>query len=310
MAMDAQVVSAPVAGRMRASLAGEWRRAGAAQRFAYAAGAVLIAAGLAHLAAWLVIGGAWQGPVSFRKPATFGLSFGLTTITLAWVTGRLRVTGRTRWLLLGPLAVADATEVAWVATQRWRGVASHFNFTTRLDTALFLVGGAAITVTVTVTVAIAVLAFTRLQAPPSIAAAIRAGLVILLVAQGVGGWMIGHGVGPASDGVTQGLTTVGAAGVMKVPHAVAMHAIQVLPVLAWLLSFTALPERRRLGLVWAATAGYGALVAVSVAQTAAGRAPFDLGAAAAALTLLGVALLGAAYGAALLALRHQAGAPT
>jgi hypothetical protein len=36
------------------------------------------------------------------------------------------------------------------------------------------------------------------------AVAIRAGLVILLVAQGVGGWMIGHGVGPASDGMSQG----------------------------------------------------------------------------------------------------------
>jgi hypothetical protein len=128
----------------------------------------------------------------------------------------------------------------------------------------------------------------------------------LLVAQGVGGWMIGHGAGPASDGVTQRLTTVGAAGVMKVPHAVAMHAIQVLPALAWLAGFTGLPERRRLGLVWAAATGYGALVAVSVAQTAAGRAPVDLGAAAAALTLAGVALLAAAYAAALLALRHPA----
>jgi hypothetical protein len=99
---------------MRASLAGEWRRAGPAQRFACLAGGVLIVAGVAHGAAWLVAGGAWQGPVSFRKPATFGLSFGLTTITLAWVTGRLRVSGRTRWLLLGPLAAADATEVAWL----------------------------------------------------------------------------------------------------------------------------------------------------------------------------------------------------
>jgi hypothetical protein len=117
--------------------------------------------------------------------------------------------------------------------------------------------------------------------------------------------MIGHGVGPASDGVTQGLTTVAPAGVMKVPHAVAMHAIQVLPALAWLLSFTALPERRRLSLAWAATAGYGALVAVAVAQTAAGRPPFDLGPAAiAALTLLGAALVATAYAAALLALRH------
>ena len=39
--------------------------------------------------------------MSFRKPATFGL----TTITLAWVTGWLRVTGRARWLLLGPVHV-------------------------------------------------------------------------------------------------------------------------------------------------------------------------------------------------------------
>jgi hypothetical protein len=58
------------------------------------------------------------------------------------------------------------------------------------------------------------------------------------------------------------------------------------------------------GLVWAGTARYEALVAVSVAQTAAGRSPFDLGAAAAALTLAGVALLAAVYGTTLLALRN------
>src|SRR5262245_19626023 len=150
MAMEAELVSASVPRRMRASLAGQWRQAGPAQRFACLAGAALILAGVAHLEAWLVISGAWQGQVSFRKPATFGLSFGLTTITLAWVTGRPRVTGRTRWLLLCPLAVADTTEVAWVTVQRWRGVASHFNFATTVDTALFVVGGAAIAVTVTV----------------------------------------------------------------------------------------------------------------------------------------------------------------
>ena len=304
MVMGAELASASLPGRMQASLVGEWRQAGPAQQFAYLAGGALMLAGVAHGAAWLVAGGAWEGPVSFRKPTTFGLSFGLTTITLAWVTGWLRVTGRTRWLLLGPLAVADATEVAWVAAQRARGVASHFNFTTTLDAALFVVGGAAIAVTVTVIVAVTVLAFIRMQAAPSMAVAIRAGLVILLVAQGVGGWMIGHGVGPASDGVTQGLTTVAPTGVMKVPHAVAMHAIQVLPALAWLASFADLAERRRLWLVWTAAAGYGALVAVAVAQTAAGRAPFDLGAAVATLSLMGVALLGAAYTAALLALRR------
>src|SRR6266511_5952026 len=306
--MEAPLVSTSLPARMRASLLGDWQQARPAQRFAYLAGGALVLVGLAHLAAWLAVGGARQGPVSFRKPTTFGISFGLTTITLAWVSGHLRLTDCTRWVLLGPLAAADTTEVAWVSTQRWRGVASHFNFATSLDTRLFLLGAAAITVTVIL--ALTVLAFTAIHATPSMALAVRAGLLVLLLARGLGGWMIGHGVGPASDGVTQGLTTFGAAGVMKVPHAVAMHAIQVLPGLAWLLAFARLAERRRLGLVAAATLGYGALVAVSLLQTAAGLAPLDLGVATAALSLLGLLLLGAAFGAALLALRQPAPAAT
>jgi hypothetical protein len=45
-------------------------------------------------------------------------------------------------------------------------------------------------------------------------------------------------------------------------------------------------------------------VAVSLGQAAAGVAPLDLGVAAAVLSLLGVTLLGIAFGAALLALRQ------
>jgi hypothetical protein len=131
-------------------------------------------------------------------------------------------------------------------------------------------------------------------------------LLILLAAQVVGGWMIQHGLGPAEEGATDGLTTFGAAGVMKVPHAVAIHGIQVLPALAWLLSFAAMPGQRRVGLVRVAVLGYVALVVVSVLQTAAGVAPFDVGVAAAVLYLLGVALLGLALVAALLALRRPA----
>jgi hypothetical protein len=151
-----------------------------------------------------------------------------------------------------------------------------------------------------------VLAFTAMRASPSMALAIRAGLLILLAAQVVGGWMIQHGLGLAEEGATDGLTTFGAAGVMKVPHAVAIHGIQVLPALAWLLSFAAMPEQRRVGLVRVAVLGYVALVVVSVLQTATGVAPFDVGVVAAVLYLLGVALLGLALVAALLALRRPA----
>jgi len=107
--MEAQLASPSLPGRMRPSLTGAWRQAGPAQRFASLVGGALVLVGLAHLAAWLVLGGAWQRPVSFRKPTTFGISFGLTTLTLAWVTGHRRIADRTRWLLLGPLALRTPT---------------------------------------------------------------------------------------------------------------------------------------------------------------------------------------------------------
>lgn len=298
------MVSMSLPASMRSSLLGYWHQAKPYQRLGYLVGSALVLVGLGHLAAWLVVGGAWAGPISFRKPTTFGISFGLATLTLAWIAGHLRISERTGWLLLAPLALADTYEVVWVSVQRWRGVASHFNFDTTLDLWLFLLGGAAIAVTVTVILALTVLAFTAMQAPASMALAIRAGLLILLIGQGVGGWMIAHGVGPASDGQTVGLTTFGAAGIMKVPHAVAIHAVQVLPALAWLLSFAAIDERQRLSLVRAATLGYLALVAVSLAETVAGVAPWQVGVATAAIYLLGVLLLGTAFLAALLALRN------
>jgi hypothetical protein len=293
--------------RMGASLLGYWRQARPWQRLGYLVGAALIVVGLCHLLAWLVVGGAWAGPVSFRKPTTFGISFGLTTVTMAWVAGQLRISDRTGWLLLVPLVVADTSEVIWVSLQRWRGVAAHFNDDTTLDNLLFvLMGGVAVAVAATVILVVAVLSFTAMRAAPSMALAIRAGLLILLVAQVVGGWMIQHGLGLAEEGATDGLTTFGAAGVMKVPHAVAIHGIQVLPALAWLLSFAALTEPRRVGLVRVAVVGYVALVVVSVLQTASGVAPFDVGVVAAVLYLLGVALLGMALVTAVLALRRPA----
>ena len=293
--------------RMRESLLGYWRQARPWQRLGYLVGAALILVGLAHLLAWLFVGGAWAGPVSFRKPTTFGISFGLTTVTMAWVAGQLRISDRTGWLLMVPLVLADTSEVVWVSVQRWRGVAAHFNDDTALDNLLFVVmGGVAVGVAATVILVVTVLSFTHMRAAPSMALAIHAGLLILLVAQVVGGWMIQHGLGLADQGATDGLTTFGAAGVMKVPHAVAIHGIQVLPALAWLLSFAALPEQRRVGLVRVAVGGYVALVVVSVLQTASGVAPFDVGVVAALLYLLGVALLGMALVTALLALRGPA----
>jgi hypothetical protein len=269
-------VSTSLPARMRAWLLGAWQQAQPAQRLGYLVGGALILVGLGHLAGWLVVGGAWAGPVSLRKPTTFGISFGLTTITLAWVTGHLRITDRTRWLLLGPLTAATSYEVAWVVVQHARGTPAHFNDTTPLDEGLFIAGAVMVAVAIGVIAAMTLAAFLRTSAPAPMAVAIRWGLVELLVAQASGVWMLGHGLAlldADADPTTQSMSTWGAAGSMKFAHAVPMHAIQVLGALAGLLSLSGRSQRRQTQLVALAVVGYAGLFGVALGRTSSGLGP-------------------------------------
>jgi hypothetical protein len=264
------------------------------QRLTYLVGAVLLATGLVHAVIWAVVGGSVEGPLSWRKPTTFGISFGLTTITLGWLAGYLPVRRATGWIGACLLCASTSLEVAWVALQHARGVPSHFNTATTLDNTLFIMGGAAIAVTALVIAAMTVAAFTRTTAAPPMAWAIRAGLVSLLTAQAVGAWMIVHGlalVDSGADPLTQSMSTYGAAGAMKLAHGVPMHAIQVLLVLAWLLSRSRLSQRRQVGMVALAIAGYAGLFAVTLLRTIEGAGPLDLPSAATAAYLIAAALL-------------------
>jgi hypothetical protein len=289
---------------MAASLRGYWRRAEPYQVLAYVVGTLLVAVGLAHLLGFLLLGGAWEGPVAWRKPFAFGVSFGLTTVTLGWIATFLRIRRRLGWVLFGALAVSNTSEVVWVSVQRARGVPSHFNTGTILDTVLFTVGGVAILATITVILTVTVLAFTRaMEADPDLALAIRAGLVGLIAAQAVGGAMIANGLAVQEAGGTQ-LTTLPPHGIMKVPHAVGMHGIQLLPGLSWLLTLTPVDARRRMRLVRLACAGYGGLIAVVVLQTFRGLAPWHLGVLTGLLLAVSLAVLTSAFAAGVGALRR------
>jgi hypothetical protein len=60
---------------------------------------------------------------------------------------------------------------------------------------------------------------------------------------------------------------------MKFAHAVPMHAIRVLVVLAWLLSRSGMAQRRQTQLVALGVVGYAGLVAVALGRTTSGLAP-------------------------------------
>lgn len=230
------------------------------ERVAYRVGAILFLSGLVHLVVLVASGTTWEGPLSYRKAMTFGLSFGLTLAALAWATSFLRMNGRARNALLGAFTVVSVLEVALVTMQVWRGVPSHFNYETGFDTAVSMTlaaGGAVIIVTI-VGFTVAALRTTS-GLSPSMLLALRSGLVVLVAALVVGAIMIADGVRLARGGEPQLAYTT--AGSLKPVHLVAMHAILVLPALAWLMRFTSWTERRRTRVVALVALAYVLVVA-------------------------------------------------
>lgn len=230
------------------------------ERVAYRVGAVLFLSGLVHLVVLVASGTTWEGPLSYRKAMTFGLSFGLTLATFAWATSFLRMNERTRAALLGAFTAVSVVEVALVTMQVWRGVPSHFNFETGFDTVVSMTlaaGGAVIIVTVVGFTLAALRSASGLS--PSMLLALRSGLVVLIAALVVGAVMIADGVRLSRGGEPQLAYTT--AGALKPVHFVAMHAILVLPALAWLMRFTTWPERRRSRIIQAAAILYALAVA-------------------------------------------------
>lgn len=279
----------PVVAEMGRSLRGYWRDARSPQRVVYLVGAALVVVGLAHGLAWLVVGGPVDGPLSWRKPVAFGISFGLTTATLAWVSQFLALSDRGLRATLFPLAAANTIEVAWVSVQRARGVPSHFNFETGLDGALFIVNGIAILVTIGVIVGFTVRAFTASTASPSMTLALRVGLLILLVSMAAGVWMILRGTAFELPPVR-----VGESGNIKFAHAIGMHGIQTLCALAWLASFAVMGEDRRVRLVGLAALGYTIATTATMVLAALGLAAWTSGLAGAVVGLLALGCLAAA----------------
>ena len=243
----------------------------AIDRAAYTVGGLLVLSGLVHLTVLLVSGGSWQGPVSLRKPTTFGLSFGLTLINVTLIASFVSLSDRTRTLLVGVFAAACVLETFLVSLQAWRGVPSHFNMETPFDAAVaqtLAVGGFAL---VAVIVALTVFAFRgRTPLPPRLVQAIRAGLVALIGAQVAGAVMIATGVRLVVVG-NPGLAYA-SGGWLKPVHAVLMHGILVLPLLAWAISKAAWDERTQARAVRAGMIVYAVVVVGAAAASVLGAA--------------------------------------
>jgi len=283
-----------VAGRMAASIRGYREAAAPYQRFLYVVAALFLASAIVHGLAFALDDRPWEGPLSWRKPLLFSLSFALLTASVAWVLTFLPRRPLAGWGLGALLALAGIGEVALIAMQTWRGRASHFNLQTPFDAQVFgLMGQLIIVVAVTI-VLLTVWAFVSLRAPSSIAWSIKLGLLLLIAGQAVGGIILGEGFRQEEVGRLTSPVVFGDAGNMNVPHAVALHGLQVLPLLGWLLTFSRWDTRREVVLVALAAAGYGTIVGASIWLAATGRSLFPLSGPG-GLIALGATVVASAY---------------
>ena len=265
---------------MAAQLKEYWANAENYQKLLYITGFLLISSGVFHTGVLIGTGGTFQGDVSFRKAITFGEAFGLTAISLSWFLTFLPKK-RSLWSTLGGIYVAATlTEVFLTSMQVWRGVPSHFNNSTSFDAAVFAIMGISIAMHLPLIVGVLIASLTSLKAPASLKWAIRGSMLIFIAAQVFGIFMI-----------TMNSHMVAPAGSMKGPHAIALHSLQILPFLAFLLMFTNCTEARRTRVIVPAISGYIGVTALVAAQAMNGLATFDLNLTVGILFVLSAALL-------------------
>jgi hypothetical protein len=189
------------------------------------------------------------------KPMKFALSIALFTATIAWLLSELPSGERSKRVVTWGIPMAMIVEMALIALQAARGLPSHFNNSSPFNGAVFTMMGAMITLNTALVVYIT-LQFYRTQPPLPEAYlwVIRLGVTIYVLASLQGFTMVGpmsHAVGVADGGSSLPFvnwSTEG--GDLRIAHFVGMHALQVLPLVGYLLSRPGVTERVVSPMTW------------------------------------------------------------
>jgi hypothetical protein len=153
-------------------------------------------------------------------------------------------------------------EIVPIVGQPARGELSHFNQSSAFGVIVFSFMGLMIVINTLLAVYALILFFiSPTNIPKSYLWGIRLGLIVFILGSAEGGVMIsnmGHTVGAADGG--PGLPFVNwsaQAGDLRVPHAVALHALQAIPLAGYL--FSRFSKRRDAIIPVVMTFGYAAL---------------------------------------------------
>jgi hypothetical protein len=285
--------------------------------------AVLVAAGVGLVVDHQVITGA----PAWLKPAKFAISIAIYSFTFLWlltfITGHRRLVRTAAWVTAGGFAIEEVI-IVWAAAA---GTTSHFNVSTPLHTAIWSVMATAIVLAFLANLLVLVLLLRQRLADAAFAWSLRFGIAVSAVGMGVAFFMTSptaqqlatahltgslpvagaHSVGVPDGGPglpVLGWSTVG--GDLRAPHFIGLHALQVLPLLGFLLMRFGpgwLRTGDRVALIVTAGLGYLGVVALTTWQALRAQSlvhPDGL-----TLTSLGVLILAVAASAAVVVVRAR-----
>lgn len=225
------------------------------------------------------------GAHAMAKPLKFAISIGLFLGTMSVVLPMVSVSPPTRVTLAWLLTATMVIEMAVILIQALRGTTSHYNDATGLDRHAW---HAMLVAIIAATFAMAAVAFIATVRPlrgadghelPALSAlAWRVGLWAFQLAA-VSGFAMGgrgqHTVGAPDGG--PGLPGVGWSlghGDLRISHFVALHALQVLPLVALGLRASRLTETARWSVLGAVIATHALVVIWTLWRALAGRTPW------------------------------------
>lgn len=177
-----------------------------------------------------------QGVSIWLKPLKFFISVGIFFWTMGWLMDYLDEPKKVRkmslwifWLMV--------IELVLITFQAAQSKLSHFNISSFWDIMIFQIMGIAILINSIVVFWFWILFQKVKHLPKGYSIAIKIGLIIFLIA-GIEGFVmagrLGHTIG-AVDG-QEGILLIGwakAYGDLRIFHFLGLHALQVLPILAW-----------------------------------------------------------------------------
>ena len=209
------------------------------------------------------------------KPAKFFVSIAIYLWTLALLMPLVERRGAVRFVPM-TITVVMIGEMVGIVTQSIRGVPSHFNVRTGVDSMVFSLMGMLILIN-TIAVLVLLAAFFRAHrvADRALLWAIRLGLFVFTLGGLEAVFMLvrgSHTVGAPDGG--PGLPLVNWStqhGDLRIAHFLGLHALQLLPLAALVLARWGWPERRRVAAVFVFAIVYFGVVAALVAYAMAKR---------------------------------------